>query len=202
MFFNKPPLSLVFAILLVAGLVFAATPETAAVTPLLSVTDADKTTSGIQVYGIRAESVSFTLTITFQDANDAKTPVTGFDKSDIVLNAADSSNTIVPLGATASAVSANANGSVYTAKITVIGNINTVLIGVPQGAANTIGRLVDGSVVGNDPTDAAVNLVVSIVRSAAPPLTIHIREYRYQRQSPLYRDLNLNKSNHTHAWRH
>ena len=177
MFFNKSLLSLVFAMLLVAGLAFVAIPATAAVTPVLSVTDEDDNeTNGIQVYGIRAEGVTFELTVTFQDTdnNNANIQVNGFGDSekDIALNAADSNNDIILRGATASAVRSNASGSVYTATITVKGNINTVLIGVPQGAASTVGRLLGGEVVGNKPTEQARNIVVNIVRSAAPPLNI------------------------------
>ena len=134
MLFNKLTYPLVFAVLLVAGLAFVVAPATAAVTPVLSVPDEvandpeDPDTQGIQVYGIRAESVSFELTITFQDDqnNNANTPVTGFDVSDIVLNAADSRGNVVQKGATASPLQSNANGSVYTTTVTVKGNINTV----------------------------------------------------------------------------
>ena len=93
MLFNKLTCHLVFAVLLVAGLTFVATPGTAAVTPVLSVPDEvenvtdEADTQGIQVYGIRAEPVSFELTITFQDDPDSNnpvnTPVTGFDATDI-----------------------------------------------------------------------------------------------------------------------
>ena len=176
MFFNKLTYPLVLAVLLVAGLAFVATPATATVKPLLSVTDEDTNTVGTQVYGIRAESVSFRLTITFQDTtnNNANTPVTGFDVSDIVLNAVDSGSNIVPLGATASAVQSNADGSVYTATVTVKGNINTVLIDVPQNAAKTPGRFDPnaGSIIGAEDTEPAEREVVNIVRSAAPPLTL------------------------------
>ena len=73
MFFNKLTYPLVLAVFLVAGLAFVATPATEAVTPVLSVPDevedvtGEADTLGIQVYGIRAETVSFELTITFQD---------------------------------------------------------------------------------------------------------------------------------------
>ena len=174
MFFNKSLISFVFAVLLIAGLAFVAVPATANVTPDLSVTDADDVTTGIQVYGIRAETVSFELTITFQDTsnNNAKTRVIGFDKSDIDLNAADSNNDIILEGAKASIVRPNANGSVYTTTITVTGNINTVLIRIPRAAANTAGRIDNDRVIGNDPTEPSDNLRINIVRSAAPPLTI------------------------------
>ena len=131
MFFNKLKFILVFAVLLVAGLAFVATPATAAVTPVLSVPDDvenvgedDDPTQGIQVYGIRAESVSFELTITFQDDTNMppdNTPVTGFDTTDIVLQALDSNNGVINGGATASDLRSSSNGSVYTTTITVKG---------------------------------------------------------------------------------
>ena len=79
MFFNKLTYPFVFAALLIAGLAFVVTLATAAVTPVLSVPDEvaddktepiDQDTVGTQVYGIRAEPVSFELTITFQDDSD------------------------------------------------------------------------------------------------------------------------------------
>ena len=173
MFFNKSLLSLVFAMLFVAGLAFLAIPATAAVTPVLSVTDEDDARNGLQAYGIRAESVSFELTVTFQDDNNDNTQVTGFDASDITLHAADSNGDIVQRGATAASVREDANNDgVYTTTITVAGDIYTVLIGVPQGAANTPGRIENDQVVGNELTEPAANIRVEIVRSAAPPLTI------------------------------
>ena len=186
MFFNKLTYPLVFAVLLVAGLAFIATPATAAVTPVLSVPDEvaddkiqpiDEDTIGIQVYGIRAESVSFPLTITFQDVSTplVNTPVTGFEVEDIKLVAADGNDRIVPGGATASAVRANADGSVYTTTITAKANINTVIINVPAEAANTPGRWdpAQNAVIGNVPTAAAdPQIIVNILRSAAPPLTL------------------------------
>lgn len=174
MFFNKSLCSFVFAVLLVAGLTVVAA-QAQAVTPVLSVTDVDEDTAGIQVYGIRTESAIFELTVTFQDQTNANTPtrVTGFDVTDIELIAADSSGTIVPLGATAASVSANANDSVYTVTITAQGDIDTVLIDVVNAAARTPGRLLaNGQVEGNEPTKAAEAIVVNIVRSAAPPLTL------------------------------
>lgn len=187
MLFNKLTCLLVFVVLLIVGLAFIATPATAAVTPVLSVPDEveDVTgavdTIGIQVYGIRAEPVPFPLTITFQDdpkaANPINTPVTGFDTEDIDLVAADSNDRIVPGGATVSAVRANANGSVYTTTITAKPNIATVIINVLAGAANTPGRWdpaagQGGAIIGNDPTLVAPQIVVNILRSAAPPLTL------------------------------
>lgn len=176
MFFNKSVLPLVFTMLLVAGLAFVATPATAVVTPVLSVTDVDEDTAGIQVYGIRTESVPFELTVTFQDTadNNANTPVTGFDVTDIKLVAADSTGTIVPRGATAASISANADGSVYTVMITAKGDINAVRIDVVDAAATTPGtlNLVSGEIDGANPTEAATRIVVNIIRSAAPPLTL------------------------------
>lgn len=163
--------------LLVAGLTFVAIPATAAVTPALSVTDADDVTPGIQVYGIRAEDVSFQLTVTFQDTanSNANTQVTGFDVNDIVLYPADSSNNIIPGGATAVPVSPNANSSVYTTTITVKGNISKVIVQVPAAAAQTLPTIGQNDQVTPGRDTAAgtpANLVVNIVRSAAPPLTI------------------------------
>ncbi len=175
MFFNKSLRSFVFATLLLAGLVCVAIPATAAVKPVLSVTDADDVTPGIQVYGIRAEDVTFELTVTFQDTanNDANTAVTGFDVNDIVLNAAGATTAIVPLGATAIPVTPNANGSIYTTQITVKNNINRVHIAVQQGAGQTLGTLgADGTFNPGALTIAADPQIVEIVRSAAPPLTI------------------------------
>ena len=102
MFFNKLTYLLVLILLPVAGFVFLAIPAVAAnggVKPVLSVPDEladdvtapiDQDTLGIQRYGIRSESVSFPLTITFQntlvDSNPVNTAVTGFDASDIKLN--------------------------------------------------------------------------------------------------------------------
>ena len=202
MFFNKLTYSRrgevtspILAVLLVVGLAFLAIPATAAVTPVLSVPDEvaddkidpiDEDTLGIQRYGIRAESVSFPLTITFQNdaENNANTPVTGFDVNDIVLNAANSSGNVVPRGATALPLKSNADGSVYTTTITVKGNINTVhiafvaaeTVGFPQtlGSLNLeTGNLAPGPEI-NLPTatPSKYPLIVNIVRSAAPPLTL------------------------------
>ena len=181
MFFNKLRYPLVLAVLLFAGLVFVAVPAAEAVTPYLSVPDElandpeNADTHGIQVYGIRAESVTFELTITFQDnpAATNPTPVTGFDVSDIQLNAADSTGRVVPIGATPSAVRPNANGSVYTTTITVKGNINRVHIIVPAEAAQTLGTLdPDGTFNEGADTTASEPKVIHIIRSAAPPLTL------------------------------
>ena len=182
MFFNKLRYPLVLVVLLVAGLAFVAVPATEAVKPKLSVPDelenveGDEDTQGIQVYGIRAESVTFELTITFQEGSGdsaVNTAVTEFDAEDIQLYAADSSNAIIPGGATASPVRSNANGSVYTTTITVKGNINKVIIQVPLNAANALPTLnADDQLVPGEGTAAADQLVVNIIRSAAPPLTL------------------------------
>ncbi|MDD9972693.1 MAG: lamin tail domain-containing protein [Candidatus Poribacteria bacterium] len=184
MFFNKLRYPLVLVVLIVAGLAFVAVPVTEAVTPVLSVPDEvpdvgedDDPTQGIQVYGIRVESVSFELTVTFQQDPTAdppvNTPVTGFDAEDIVLQGLDSNNDIINGGATASAVRSSANGSVYTTTITVKGNVNKVNIAVPAESARTHddfsnNNFVRGTLV---PTQA-VTKSVEIIRSAAPPLTL------------------------------
>ena len=166
----------VLTVLLVATLAFVATPVTA-VTPVLSVPDEDENTNDIQVYGLRTEAVSFELTIAFQDITDPEnpvnTPVTGFDATDIKLTAADSGGRIVPLGATASSVRPNANGSVYTTRVTANRNVNTVLINVPAAAASTLGTLNQNFEPQDQvSTEVATRRVIHIIRSAAPPLTI------------------------------
>ena len=130
------------------GLPSLAVPATEAVTPVLSVPDeltADPETAdtrGIQVYGIRAESVSFELTVTFQADPTVdppvNTPVTGFDVTDIELFAFDVNENSVQRGAAAAPVRSNAAGSVYTTTITVGGSVNSVIIRIPEAAANTI----------------------------------------------------------------
>ena len=191
MFFNKLKFILVFAVLLAAGFAFVATPVTAQqpnvksdLKPVLTVPDdvpevqGDSSTTGIQVYGIRAEPVSIELTVTFQDTSSTPAmniPVTGFDVTDIVLFAADSNDRIVPNGAIASAVrESGADGSVYTTTITAKGNINNVVIRIPARAAETalsLQQALDPTITA-DATDAAAPLQVKIIRSAAPPLTI------------------------------
>ena len=188
MLFNKLKFILVFAVLLVAGLAFIATPATTVVTPVLSVPDEvaddeiepiDQDTIGIQRYGIRAEPVSFPLTITFQNDRvpPVKTPVTDFDDDDdLRLFAADSSNNVIPGGVTASPVRLSEGGSVYTTTITARANISRVIIQVPNAAARTHDTF-DGAIVTRGvPTDVSngteEQLVVNIVRSAAPPLTV------------------------------
>ncbi len=193
MLFNRLTYSLVLVVLLVSGLAFVATPATAAVIPVLSVPDevaddtSDPNTQGIQVYGIRAESVSFELTVTFQDTSrtpPVNTPVTGFNANDdIHLYAADSSNSIILGGATASAVRSNTDDSVYTATITARGNVSKVIIQVPDEAARTHDTIVGNIVTRGEDTGVSTNavtqgqveveqLVVNIIRSAAPPLIL------------------------------
>ena len=200
MFFNKSRLILILAVLLVAGSIFLATPALAVVVPRLVVADeledatgvGNENTQGIQVYGIRGESVSFELTVTFQNtaSDNVNTPVTGFgdDDEDIVLFAADSDDGIIENGATSSRIQRNADGSVYTTTITARGNVTKVFIQVPDDAAKTpttiiggVPRLGDNTGVEasvdlhntlTNTTPDRVQLVVNIVRSAAPPLTL------------------------------
>ena len=149
MFFNKLTYPLIFVVLLVAGLAFIVTPATAAVIPVLSVPDEveddttepiDQDTIGIQVYGIRAEPVSFELTITFQDNSNppANTPVTGFDATDIELFAFDANEVPVSNGATADLLFAlTLTNSVYTTTITAKGNINNVRYTSARGSCGS-----------------------------------------------------------------
>lgn len=185
MFFNKLRYPLVLAVLLVASFAFlATTAETAEIeagNPVLEVPDeiedvqGESNTLGIQVYGVRGESVSFELTIRFQDTNDppVNTPVTGFDVTDIELFAADSNDRIVNNGATASPVRSNADGSVYTTTITAQGNISNVVIRIPEMAAEAALNLQQvrvGDTAGK--TLQSAQKEVEIIRSAAPPLTL------------------------------
>ena len=185
MLFNKLTYPLVFTVLLVAGLAFVTTPATAVLQADLSVADADTETAGIQVYGLRAETVTFELTVTFFDdagtgsdkTDDSNTPVAGFDVNDIMLNTANSSGNVVPLGATASPVRPNTDGSVYTTTITVTGGISTVHIAFAQGTqgegfAQTLGTIVGGRFTAGDPITSDATKIVNIVRSVAPPLTL------------------------------
>lgn len=177
MFFNKLKFILVFAVLLIAGLAFVAPSVTTAELVVLSVTDEDTTTqNAIEVYGIRAESVSFQLTITFQDDNNppVNTQVDGFDATDIKLFAADGSDIPVPSGATASPVlSKGGDISVYTTTITAKGNVSQVFIQVPANAATILRPFQDGvPQFGNSTPTNATGLSVKIIRSAAPPLTL------------------------------
>lgn len=179
MFFNKLTYPLVLVVLLVAGLVFVAVPATAAVVPVLSVPDEvaddpeNADTQGIQRYGIRAESVSFPLTITFQDSanNDANTPVTGFDVSDIVLQALDSNDNQVLNGATPASPTSTDN-AVWTTTITVKGNVSKVNIAVPANSVQTLPVFVGGFQPGESAPLNPVTASVKIIRSAAPPLTL------------------------------
>ncbi len=176
MFFNKLRYPLVLVVLFVAGLAFVAVPATAAVEPVLSVPDElendpeDADTQGIQVYGIRAETVSFELTITFQDAG-TNTPVTGFDVSDIVLQALDNNDNRVLNGATAASPTSTDN-AVWTTTITVKGNVSKVNMAVPRHSVQTLPVFTGGFQLGEPAPDDAVTKSVEIIRSAAPPLTL------------------------------
>lgn len=199
MLFNKLKFILVFAVLLAAGFAFVATPVTAQIViPVLSVPDEvaddeivpiDEDTVGIQVYGTRAEPVTFELTVTFQTGEDppVNTRVTGFEVEDILLFAADSDNEVIPEGATVSRFQSTDRGSVYTMTITARGNISKVFIRVRHGAATTVGKITDAGLQPGVATEvqdvddafntrvdnpAAVQLIVNIRRSAAPPLTL------------------------------
>ena len=178
MLFDKLKFILIFALLLV-GPAFVATPATAAVTPVLSVPDEvtgdddDPDTQGIQVYGIRAEPVTFELTVTFQDNenNDANTSVTGFDVSDIVLQALDNNDDHVLNGATAAPLTTTDN-AVWTTTITVKGNVSNVNIAVPAGSVQTLPVFSPRFQPGVPAPAEAVIESVEIIRSAAPPLTL------------------------------
>ena len=180
MFFNKLTYPLIFAVLLVAGIAFVAAPATAAVVPVLSVPDEltndpeNADTQGIQIYGIRAESVSFELTITFQDDSNSpvNTPVTGFDVSDIVLQALDSNDNQVLNGATAASPTSTDN-AVWTTTITVKGNVSKVNIAVPADSVRTLPDFTGGGFTpGVSAPAQAVIESVEIIRSEAPPLTL------------------------------
>ena len=175
MLFNRLKFISVFAALLVAGLAFVAIPATAAVIPVLSVPDADEDTpNSIEVYGIRAESVTFELTITFQnDANPpVNTPVTGFDVDDIVLQALDNNDNNILNGATA-APPITTDNAVWTTTIRVDDNISKVNIAVPARSVQTPPDFSGGNFLpGTLAPDSAVTASVEIVRSAAPPLTL------------------------------
>ena len=180
MFFNKSRFILLFAVLLIAGLAFFAIPATA-VTPVLSVPDEvaqvddDPNTHGIQRYGIRAEAVSFPLTITFQRDPGADNPVnisvTGFDVSDIVLQGLDSNDNPVLNGARAARLTTT-DSAVWTTTITIKGNVSKVNIAVPAGSAQTQPDFNGGFTPGADVPATAVTESVEIIRSAAPPLIL------------------------------
>ena len=179
MFFNKLTYPLIFAVLLVAGIAFVAVPATAAVVPVLSVPDEltndpeNADTQGIQIYGIRAESVSFELTITFQDDSNppVNTPVTGFDVSDIVLQALDNNDNQVLNGATVASPTSTDN-AVWTTTITVKGNVSKVNIAVPANSVQTLPVFNPNFLPGVSAPLDAVTESVEIIRSAAPPLTL------------------------------
>ncbi len=81
-----------------------------------------------------------------------------------------------------SPVRSNAAGSVYTTTITVKGNINTVLINIPVAqtvaeedvrTVGTVDLTANPPVVqGDEAIGEGKQIVVHIVRSAAPPLTL------------------------------
>lgn len=189
MFFNRSRFILIFAVLLVVGFAFVVTPATVNaaavdVAPVLLVPDeledvgeVDDPTRGIQVYGIRAEAVSFELTITFQDDTrnpPVNTPVTDFDATDIVLQALDNNGNPVVNGATAARLTTTDN-AVWTTTITAKGNISQVNIAVPEAAARTLdvfGPPFTRGVPVPTNVDGAVTKSVEIVRSAAPPLIL------------------------------
>ena len=159
MLFNKLTCHLVFAVLLVAGLAFVATPATAQ----LLVEDADTavTAPGIQVSGYAGQPVAFELKVRFPEGE-----VTGFgaEVGDIKLiptrSGLDNNNApidyIVPNGATAGTVT-TADSITYTATITVKSNVDKVQIEVPEGAATTPGTLVGGRPQNQNPTVALAN---------------------------------------------
>ena len=174
MLFNKLTCHLVFAVLLVAGLAFVATPATAQ----LLVEDADTavTAPGIQVSGYAGQPVAFELKVRFPEGE-----VTGFgaEVGDIKLiptrSGLDNNNApidyIVPNGATAGTVT-TADSITYTATITVKSNVDKVQIEVPEGAATTPGTLVGGRPQNQNPTVALGPITINITRDAAPPLIL------------------------------
>ena len=170
MLFNKLTCHLVFAVLLVAGLAFVATPAIA-VDGELSVTDEDNVEIGIQVSGFEGQPVTFDLTITFEE------PVIGLDKADLVLTAAmvsDTTNTPVVDGAMVGDITSDSAAEVYTTTITTKGNVDKVWIRVSSDAGiKTIGTLTaDGEFTGQRPVNPLDPIVVEIDRDAAPPLTL------------------------------
>ncbi len=170
MLFNKLTCHLVFAVLLVAGLAFVATPAIA-VDGELSVTDEDNVEIGIQVSGFEGQPVTFDLTITFEE------PVIGLDKADLVLTAAmvsDTTNTPVVDGAMVGDITSDSATEVYTTTITTKGNVDKVWIRVSSDAGiKTIGTLTaDGEFTGQRPVNPLDPIVVEIDRDAAPPLTL------------------------------
>jgi hypothetical protein len=173
MLFNKLTCPLVFAVLLVAGLAFVATPATAQLpaTTQLSVTDTDNTTTDIEVSGFIDQSVTFALTVTFPEA------VTDFVAADVQLQAANIVNDVnipVPNGATVSGFAADATFSVYNVTITAGPQVDKVWIAIDRHVAETFGTLTDdGERTGTRLLPQSdQNLLVEIDRSEAPPLTL------------------------------
>ena len=163
---NKLTSFLIFAVSLVAGLSLVVKPAIA-LDGQLSVPDADSIKSDIQVLGYTGESVTFTLTITFDEV------VTDFDASDIELLATwDDNGTerIITNGATAGPVTPNNRDSVvYTSHITAKSDVEKVWIEVDAGAAKTPGTVIGGNHIPGDPTNALDQIIVEIVRRAPPP---------------------------------
>ena len=167
MLFNKLTCPLVFAVLLVAGLAFVATPATGQ----LSVVDANTTTPGIQVTGYAGQPVAFEVTITFPEGQ-----VTGFGDADtdiglIPTHLVNNEDVVVPNGASAGPV-ATTDNTVYTTAITVTSVVEKVWVSVPAGAARTPGRRVGADIVGATDTAAIAGIEIEIVRNSAPPLTL------------------------------
>ena len=149
MLFNKLTCPLVFAVLLVAGLAFVATPATGQ----LSVVDANTTTPGIQVTGYAGQPVAFEVTITFPEGQ-----VTGFGDADtdiglIPTRLVNNGDAVVPNGASAGPV-ATPDNIVYTTTITVTSVVEKVWVSIPAGAARTPGRRVGADIVGATDTAA------------------------------------------------
>ena len=173
MLFNKLTYPLVFAVLLVAGLAFVATPATAQ----LSVVDANTaaTAPGIQVTGYAGQPVAFELTVRFPEGE-----VTGFgdEVSDIGLiptRLVNNNDEPVSNGATAGSVTTT-DDIVYTTTITVTSLVEKIWISIPAGAAKTPGTVVDingvKTLVQGQDTSALAQIEVNITRNAAPPLTL------------------------------
>ena len=164
---NKLTSFLIFAVLLVAGLTFVATSALAAVDGVLTVPDADSLKTDIQVSGFEGQSVTFKLTITFDEV------VTGFDANDIGLLAAwddNGTDRVITNGATAGPVTpANEDAVIYTSEITAKSNVDKVWIEVDTGAARTPGTVDNaGEFILGELTNSLDQIIVKIVRRPAP----------------------------------
>ena len=168
---NKLTYFLIFIVSVVVGFTFMVTPAIA-VNGVLSVPDADSSTTGIQVYGVEGQSVTFELTITY----DAL--VIGFDANDIELRATwdnNGSDAIITNGATAGPVTpAGRDSEVFTSEITVNSDVarevEKVWIEVPSGAASTPGTVdSNGNDVSGTLTNSLTQIVVEIIRRPPPP---------------------------------